>query len=123
LVPVSGSFGAWPFGAAGFSAASTCAAVLPVTAGASARSLAAATTPSRNGAIEETSLPAKSAIARVLPSFGSWRNTRARSLVPNHTAPSEVTATAVTRLSSVSNTSRAAPPLTANSLPDGPVPA
>jgi hypothetical protein len=44
--------------------------------------------------------------------------------VPNHTAPSEVTVIAVTRLSSVANTSRALPPLSiANSLPLGPVPA
>ncbi len=69
------------------------------------------------------SLPAKSAIARALPSFGSRRNTSARSLVPNHTPPSLATVTAVTRLSSVSNASRAAPPLMEYSLPDGPVPA
>ena len=60
-----------PFAAVGFSAPSTCAGVLPVGAGASARSFAATTTPSRYGAIALTSLPAKSAIARLLPSFGS----------------------------------------------------
>ncbi len=85
--------------------------------------MAATTTPPRSSAIAEISLPAKSAIARVSFFAGSWRNTSARSLVPNQTPPSDATATAVTRLSPVANTSFALPPLIANSLPSGPVPA
>jgi len=63
-----------------------------------------------------TSLPAKSAIARPLPVFGSKRNTRARSEVPIHTPPSLVVASEVMRLSSVSNTSFALPPVTTPAL-------
>ena len=76
-------------------------------------------------AMSVTSLPAKSAIARVVPLAGSWRKSSASSEVPNQMAPSSVATIDRMRLSSLAKTILAWPLFgsTRKSLPSGPVPA
>jgi hypothetical protein len=69
--PTSGSLAAWPLGLPGFSAAATTDALLVGPTGGSARSLAATTMAPPASAIAAISLPAKSAIARVVLVLGS----------------------------------------------------
>jgi len=107
------------------SASFTAAVVLKPLVVGSFNSLAAATTAPLYSASAVTSLPEKSAIARVVPLPGSCRNRSASSEVPNQMAPSSVATIDRMRLSWVSKAILAVPLFGSirNSFPSGPVPA